>query len=284
MRPLNFDCRILQLQCLRPMNYFDGLFVTIFSSACALVTIPITACGILAARELSFYLGRRKNTPKARRIREAFVHRTWNGFLLALFLAFPPITKRAIYTFRCEPMEPDPSYRNGYALYLTADLSIKCFQGQHAFWAVFSGLAACGTARHPIFSSCAQTPQAAAADAPASGAPFLRTRTTRGTGADRDGRKTFFGCVVMFWATGTATQIVIAMFAAFGFLILHLKCEAYKDATDAGLPLSMTAIFLTCGLGCSPRRTSSPGCSRTRRCRSTSSSPSSSTACRSSAL
>ena len=259
MRPLNFDfVESFKLQCLRPMNYFDGLFVTIFSSTCALVAIPITACGILAARELSFYLGRRKNTPKARRIREAFVHRTWNVFLLALFLAFPPITKRAIYTFRCEPMEPDPSYRNGYALYLTADLSIKCFQGQHAFWAVFSGLAACVyTLGIPIFMAVIlytnhrklllQTPHCIRRYG------FLYSKYQDHAWyweLVEMARKTFFGCVVMFWATGTATQIVIAMFAAFGFLILHLKCEAYKDATDAGLQtLSMTAIFLTLWIG-----------------------------------
>ena len=63
-------------------------------------------------------------------------------------------------------------------------------------------------------------------------------------------RKIFFGSVVMFWASGTGTQIVIAMFAAFAFLILHLKTEAYKDKSDSHLQtLSMTAIFLTLWIG-----------------------------------
>ena len=48
-------------------------------------------------------------------------------------------------------------------------------------------------------------------------------------------RKIFFGSIVMFWASGTGTQIVIAMFAAFAFLILHLKTEAYKDKSDSHL-------------------------------------------------
>ena len=259
MRPLNFDfVESFKLQCLRPMNFFDGLFVTVFASTCALLAVPVTTCGILGMRELSFHFKRRQNTARSQRIRAAFVNRSWNVFLLFLFLAFPPITKRAFNTFRCEPMEPDSSYRNGYALYLTADLSIKCFQGQHVFWVAFSGAAACVyTLGIPVFMATIlytnhrklllQTPHCIRRYG------FLYSKYEDHAWyweLVEMARKTFFGCVIMFWASGTATQIVIAMFAAFGFLILHLKCEAYKDATDSGLQtLSMTAIFLTLWIG-----------------------------------
>ena len=72
MRPLNFDfVESFKLQCLRPMNYFDGLFVTIFSSTCALVAIPITAWHSGGASSPSTWGGariHRKRGESARRL------------------------------------------------------------------------------------------------------------------------------------------------------------------------------------------------------------------------
>ena len=54
----------------------------------------------------------------------------------------------------------------------------------------------------------------------------------------------------MFFARGTATQIVIAMMIAFAALMVHMIVQAYKEMADSVLQtVSMICIFLTLWLG-----------------------------------
>merc|ERR1740130_1964432 len=63
-------------------------------------------------------------------------------------------------------------------------------------------------------------------------------------------RKLLFTSLIMFLAQGTATQIVIAMFISFTWLVAHLIIQAYKEAADSWLQTcSMLGIFLSLWLG-----------------------------------
>ena len=54
----------------------------------------------------------------------------------------------------------------------------------------------------------------------------------------------------MLLAQGTATQIVVAMFISFCWLIGHLIIQAYKETADSWLQTcSMLGIFLSLWLG-----------------------------------
>ena len=59
-------------------------------------------------------------------------------------------------------------------------------------------------------------------------------------------RKLLFTSLIMFLAQGTATQIVVAMFISFCWLIGHLIIQAYKETADSWLQTcSMLGIFLS---------------------------------------
>ena len=63
-------------------------------------------------------------------------------------------------------------------------------------------------------------------------------------------RKLIFTSVVMFFATGTTTQVVFAMFIAFVFLISHISIRAYKEPLDFRIQtVSMICIFVTLWMG-----------------------------------
>ena len=45
-------------------------------------------------------------TPKAQRIRHAYINKAWNLFLMLCFFFFPPVSKRAFNTLHCLEILP----------------------------------------------------------------------------------------------------------------------------------------------------------------------------------
>ena len=98
-----------RLECVRPVNFYDGLFATVFGASAALLSILLTTRLILAAQERSWRRRPETKTPKRQRIRAAFISKAWNLAISILFFLFPPISKRCFNTFHCTQMG-DESY------------------------------------------------------------------------------------------------------------------------------------------------------------------------------
>jgi len=78
-----------------------------------------------------------------------------------------------------------------------------------------------------------------------------------------------FTSLIMLLAQGTATQIVVAMFISFCWLIGHLIIQAYKETVTLTLTLTLP-LTLPLALTRRTRRRRTPGC-RLARCSASSS-------------
>lgn len=108
-----------RLECIQPLNFYDGLFSTVLSATLILVAVPLTCYSILALQSLSWRLGLQHKTAKAQRVRRSFVDRSWNLFLMLCFFFFPPVSKRVFNTLHCAKVTPDQSF-------MWADLYAAC--------------------------------------------------------------------------------------------------------------------------------------------------------------
>ena len=238
-------------ECIQPLNFYDGLFATVLSASCLLIAVPLTCFTILSFQRLSWKLGFSEKTERSMRIREAFINRSWNIFLMLCFFFFPPVSKRVFNTLHCVDILPDEYY-------MWADLSLRCWQGAHMWWVGFSIVAMCVfTFGIPLFfclilysnqrKLLLQTPQCQARYG------FLYSKYQ-----DRVWwwefiemfRKLVFTSIIMFLSSGPSSQIVVAMAIAFLALILHLHTQAYKDEPDSWLQTSsLVSIFVTLWVG-----------------------------------
>ena len=242
---------LANFECIQPLNFYDGLFATVLSATCLLIAVPLTCFTILSVQRLGWRLGLIERTERSERIREAFVNKSWNLFLMLCFFFFPPVSKRVFNTLHCVEILPDEEY-------MWADLSLRCWQGAHLYWVAFSVISmGVFTFGIPLFfclilysnqrKLLLQTPQCQARYG------FLYSKYS-----DRVWwwefvemfRKLVFTSIIMFLSSGPSSQIVVAMAIAFVALILHLHTQAYKDEPDSWLQTSsLTAIFVTLWVG-----------------------------------
>jgi len=243
--------QLLKLECYKPLNIYDTLFLTMAGSTLVLLTIPFVSVVCVSVQSLMWALGLRERSPSALRVRTVFVNRMWNLFLFLCFFLFPPVSTTLWKTLRCTELSP-----GNYALW--ADLSIPCHDAKWNYWVIFA-LVGIGmyTVGIPLFfllilwrnnrKLVLQTPHCQARYG------FLYQKY-----ADSAWywelvemmRKLIFTSIIMFLATGTSGQVVIAMAISFTCLMLHLRVQAYKEPSDLSLQtLSQTCIFITLWLG-----------------------------------
>ena len=243
--------QLMQFECLYRLRFYDSLFFTVVSAAVVLLTIPVVATICLSMQSIRWKLGGREKTPSAMRARSQFVDRMWNIFLFLCFFLFPPVSTTLWKTLRCIELEP-----GRWALW--ADLSVSCYDSEYYGWMIFAlaGIAVF-TLGIPIFfilillrnhrRLVLQTPHCKARYG------FLYQKYS-----DKAWyweivemiRKVVFTSVVMFFAGGTSSQIVIAMAISFACLMLHMRVRAYREQSDISLQtVSQTCIFLTLFLG-----------------------------------
>ena len=120
-----------KLECVKPINFYDRLFGTVFTASLMLIAIPLTCLALNAVQSGQWHFKPKTKTPAAQRIRFAFVNRCWYFFLFLSFFFFPVVSKRIFNTLICSELEPGK-------LYLWADLSLVCEGAEYEFWSGFA--------------------------------------------------------------------------------------------------------------------------------------------------
>eukprot|EP00908_Phaeocystis_cordata_P023977 Transcript_6442.p2 GENE.Transcript_6442~~Transcript_6442.p2 ORF type:complete len:478 (+),score=134.69 Transcript_6442:1752-3185(+) len=117
---VNMDVsQLAKWECYYPINFYDKLFMSVMLPSFMMSAVPLTCLALLAFQKLQWKSGRRQMTPKAQRIRSAFVDKVWYVFLFMTFFFFPPVSKRIFSTLHCAEMQPGEKY-------LWEDLSVRC--------------------------------------------------------------------------------------------------------------------------------------------------------------
>ncbi len=131
---INFDLsEMLKLECVSRINFFDRLFVLVYTSTAIILTVPLCGFAILSLHWLYLKIKGFKRRPTDRRRRSAFKDVVWNIFLFLCFFCFAPVSKLIFQMLNtCKEVAPEGGR------FLLVDLSIRCGTSEYTKWVGFA--------------------------------------------------------------------------------------------------------------------------------------------------